>query len=206
MIDEVLRLLGRPPGDDGRFILVLAGPNGAGKSTCHDVYLRALGLPLVNADLIARDIDVADPVAAARRAVDLAETERRLLIARGESFCMETVFSDPVGAKLDLLRDAQRAGYEVILVFIGLDRPELSLARVTQRVAQGGHDVPDDRLRARFPRILANLQTALRFVDRALLLDNSDATSPCRFVALFERGRRRRKARLAPTWAAGILD
>lgn len=205
MIDEILRRLARPATDDGRFVLVLAGPNGAGKSTFHDVYLRSLDLPLVNADLIARDLDVANAVARARQAADTAEAERRLLIARGESFCMETVFSDPVGAKLGLLRDAQREGYEVILVFIGLDSPDLSLARVMQRVEQGGHDVPDDRLRARFPRTLANLQAAVSFVDRALLLDNSDAHSPYRFVALFERGRRRRKARLTPAWAASVL-
>ncbi len=205
MIVEILNRLSRPAADDGRFMLVLAGPNGAGKSTFHDVYLRGLGLPLVNADLIARDLDVADPAARARQAADIAEAERRLLIAQGESFCMETVFSDPVGAKLGLLREAQKAGYEVILVFIGLDSPELSLARVLQRVAQGGHDVPDDRLQARFPRVLANLKAAVAFVDLALLLDNSDADAPYRFVALFDRGRRRRKARRTPGWATGIV-
>jgi predicted ABC-type ATPase len=205
VIDEILRRLSRPSADDGRFILVLAGPNGAGKSTFHDVYLRGLGLPLVNADLIARDLDVADAADRARQAADIAEAERRLLIAQGESFCMETVLSDPVGAKLGLLRDAQREGYEIILVFVGLESPELSLARVMQRVAQGGHDVPDDRLLARFPRVLANLKAAVAFVDRALLLDNSDADSPYRFVALFERGRRRRKARQMPGWTAGIV-
>lgn len=118
---------------------------------------------------------------------------------------METIFSDPVGARLDLLRDAQREGYEVILVFVGLDSPDFSLARVMQRVGQGGHDMPDDRLRARFPRTLANLKVAVPFVDRALLLDNSDTRSPYRFVALFERGRRRRKARLTPSWAVEVL-
>lgn len=186
-------------------MLVLAGPNGAGKSTYHDVYLRALGLPLVNADLIARDLDVDDPVARVRQAAEIAEEERRLLIARGESFCMETVFSDPVGAKLDLLRDAQREGYEVILIFVGLESPELSRARVMQRVAQGGHDVPDDRLRSRFPRVLENLKGAVGFVDCALLLDNSDAQSPYRVIAFFERGKRRRKARQVPGWATGIV-
>lgn len=205
MIDEILRRLGQPAADEGRFILVLAGPNGAGKSTFHDVYLRGLGLPLVNADLIARDLDIADAETRARQAADIAEAERRLLMARGESFCMETVFSDPVGAKLGLLREAQRDGYEIIFVFIGLESAELSLARVMQRVEQGGHDVPDDRLRARFPRVLANLKKAVAFVDHALLLDNSDADQPYRFVARFERGKRRLKARRLPGWASGIV-
>lgn len=61
------------------------------------------------------------------------------------------MFPDPVGAKLGLLRYAQSEGYEVILVFIGLESAQRSLARVLQHVAQGGHDVPADRRRDGFP-------------------------------------------------------
>ncbi len=204
MIEDILRRLtsGLPRGD--RFLVVLAGSNGAGKSTFHDIYLRAFGLPFVNADLIAREIDVADPVERARRAGEIAEAERRSLLSRGESFCMETVFSDPAGAKLGFLRDARDDGYEVLLVFVGIDSPDLSLARVAQRVDQGGHDVPDDRLRARFPRTLRNLQRALGQVDIAVLLDNSDVDDPYRPVARYEHGKRVSKARRIPPWAKGI--
>ncbi|MBL8673746.1 MAG: hypothetical protein JNL07_02580 [Rhodospirillales bacterium] len=205
MIDDVLRRLSDAVAGDGRFLLVLAGSNGAGKSTFHDLYVRPLGLAFVNADLIARDLGIADPVARARRAGEVAEDERRSLLARGESFCMETVFSDPVGAKLGLLRDARRAGYEVVLLFIGIDGPDLSLLRVAQRVAQGGHDVPDDRLRARFPRTLENLKRAIGEVDMALLLDNSDAERPFRTVARYERGARVSRLRRLPPWAKGVV-
>jgi predicted ABC-type ATPase len=205
MIDDILRALAGQVAGDGRFILVLAGPNGAGKSTFHDLHVRPLGLPFVNADLIARDLEESDAEKRARAAATLADAERRQLVARGEAFCMETVFSDPAGAKLDFLRQARSAGYEVILVFIGLDSPELSLARVVQRVAQGGHDVPDERLKARYPRTLANLKAAIPAVDIALLLDNSDADVPYRFVALFEHGQRRKKARRLPAWARQIV-
>jgi predicted ABC-type ATPase len=205
MIDDLLRALTAQATGGGRFILVLAGPNGAGKSTFHDLHVRPLGVPFVNADLIARDLEEPDDERRARSAAALADAERRLLVSRGESFCMETVFSDPVGARLDFLRSAQGEGYEVILVFIGLDGPELSLARVIQRVAQGGHDVPEARLVTRYPRTLANLQAAVGVVDMALLLDNSDVDVPYRFVALFARGRRRRKARHVPAWARQIV-
>lgn len=206
MIDDILRTLAGRVAGDGKFILVLAGPNGAGKSTFHDLHVRSLGLPLVNADLIAHALRERNVERRARLAADMADAERREFVARGEAFCMETVFSDPVGAKLGFRREAQRTGYEIVLVFIGLDSPELSLARVVQRVAQGGHDVPDARLKARFPRTLANLRAAIASADVALLLDNSDADIPFRFVALYTGGRRRKKARRLPGWAKGIVD
>jgi predicted ABC-type ATPase len=114
---------------------------------------------------------------------------RRDLIARRESFIMETVFSDPVGDKVRALREAQGLGYAVVLLFVGIASAELSAARVAGRVAHGGHDVPDDRLRDRFPRTLANLRAAIEFVDVAILLDNSDPHDPYRPVATSRAGR-----------------
>lgn len=205
MIDDILQALAGQIAGDGRFILVLAGPNGAGKSTFYDLHVRPLGLPFVNADLIARELEAPDDETRARATAALADEERRQLVARGEAFCMETVFSDPVGAKLDFLREAQRQGYEIILVFIGLESAALSWARVVQRVGQGGHDVPEARLAARYPRTLANLTAAIAVVDIALLLDNSDVEVPFRFVALYERGQRRKKGRRVPAWARKIV-
>ena len=99
------------------------------------------------------------------------------------------VFSDPQGAKLGFLRDCQSSGYTVILVFIGLESADLSLGRVIQRVERGGHDVPDAKIKARFPRTFDNLRQALTFVDEALLFDNSSSDQPFRFVAAFKAGK-----------------
>lgn len=77
----------------------------------------------------------------AYQAANLADDARRDLLKRGLSFCMETVFSDPVGDKVQFLKDAQSAGYTVIGVFITLSDPALSAARVAQRVGRGSHDV-----------------------------------------------------------------
>lgn len=101
---------------------------------------------------------------------------------------METVFSDLVGAKVQLLRDAQSAGYSVLLLYFGLDSEKLSEMRVAQRVVRGGHDVPADKLQQRYVRSLRNLAQAIPFVDAALLIDNTDSTTPYRFVARFQRG------------------
>ncbi|MBX3275305.1 MAG: AAA family ATPase [Sandaracinaceae bacterium] len=183
-----------------RALLVIAGPNGAGKSTFYDTVLAALGLPFVNADLIAATLAEGDPVRLARRASSVADEERAALLARGESFVTETVFSDPAGAKIAMLREAQDRGYAVLLVFVGVASAGLGVLRVGQRVAAGGHPVPLARIEARFPRTLANLRTALGFVDVAWIFDNSSVEVPFRFVARWERGRRVRRSRLRPAW------
>jgi predicted ABC-type ATPase len=190
---------------DGRWLIVLAGPNGAGKSTFFDVFLRARGFRFVNADLIARGLPGEDRAAIAYRAAELAEIARRALVARGDTFVMETVFSDPAGAKLSFLRDSRARGYRIALVYIGLESVALSQARVLQRVAQGGHDVPDDRLRKRLPRSLANARQALQFVDAAWVLDNSDADHPFRLVATTRAGKTTHVQASAPPWCRRML-
>ncbi|HET7344169.1 MAG TPA: zeta toxin family protein, partial [Methylomirabilota bacterium] len=108
-------------------LVFLAGSNGAGKSTFFDIYLADLGLPFVNADRVAAALRQADPAAADvdRRAFAEAERLRRAFVESGLAFCTETVFSDPAGAKLGLLREARRRGYSVILIFIGLESAQL---------------------------------------------------------------------------------
>ena len=190
---------------DGSCLIVLAGPNGAGKSTFYDVFLRRRGFRFVNADLIAHELPGDDRAQTAYRAAELAEIERRALVARGDTFVMETVFSDPAGAKLDFLRDARSRGYRVAFVYIGLASVALSQARVIQRVAQGGHDVPDDKIRRRLPRSLDNARHALRFVDAAWVFDNSDVDHPFQLVATTRAGQVIHVLPSAPPWCRRIL-
>ena len=128
-------------------LVFLAGPNGAGKTTFFEAYLEPLGIPNVNADRIGRILHEADPRAGQdaidRRAFRQADRLRGALLEARLSFCTETVFSDPAGARLRFLDRARAAGFAVFLLFIGLRDPLLSVTRVRQRVMQGGHDVPD---------------------------------------------------------------
>jgi predicted ABC-type ATPase len=206
MTEEALDPLRQRLDQNDRFLIVIAGPNGAGKSTFFETFLDPEHILFVNADLIARTIKPDDPGAIAYEAAAVAEAERKRLVAGGASFCMETVFSDPAGAKLGFLRAAQAAGYTLFLVFIGIDSAELAIGRVIQRVEDGGHDVPDEKIRSRFPRTLANLREAVRFVDYAYLLDNSVYNEPYRHVATFEGGTLTRCGKITPLWAAEILD
>ena len=189
-----------------RVLVVLAGSNGAGKSTFYKHYLLAEGLPFINADVIARDLAGDDPAEIAAAATRLADRYRRQLAERGQSFVMETVFSDPAGDKLGFLSGCRAKGYVVLLVFIGLDSPMLSRARVAERVERGGHDVPDEKIETRFPRTLENLRRALEVVDFAILFDNSSSGAPFRFVASFEQGKPLDRSDLAPRWAAALPE
>ena len=181
-------------------IVAIAGPNGAGKTTFYHAHLKSAALRFVNADLLARELD-SDPYEAAR----VADAIRRELVARRESFAFETVFSDPVGEKLSFLKESAETGYAVVLCYIGLQNPKASEERVAMRVSQGGHDVPTDKLKARFPRSLANLKAAIQGLPRVLVFDNGDLARPFRQVAAFENGRLVQAEKFLPAWLRRLL-
>ena len=86
-------------------LVMLAGPNGAGKSTFYESHLSALGLPFLNVDVLVAHTGM-DTYEAAERIDDA----RRIFVTRRMGFVTETVFSDPVGAKVDFLAEVRRAG------------------------------------------------------------------------------------------------
>lgn len=159
---------------------LLAGPNGAGKSTLYRALVREgiLGPPLefVNADLHERDHlqHLADPLQRSQAARAWADGRRAALLAARQPFASETVFSHP--SKLELIASAQRQGYTVALHVVALDDPQRLLGRVAQRVREGGHPVPPERILARYPRTLANLAQAVRLADVAYLYDAMEVT------------------------------
>ena len=182
---------------------LLAGGNGAGKSSFHRLFLEPRGLAMVNADRIARALAPEAPEAASYDAAAQAEILRERLLETGASFCLETVFSHP--SKVDFLARAKALGYRIILIFIHVEPIELNLARISQRVAAGGHAVPEAKVRARLPRSLANLRKAIPLADELWLLDNSSADDPLRLVARVVDGAIGKLAPRAPAWAREIL-
>lgn len=175
---------------------LLAGANGAGKSTFQAWYLQ--DLPFVNADLLARRFFPEDPEGSSYRAAELAKQLRDDLLCRGGSFCFETVFSHP--SKIDFLAQAKSHGYEIILIYIHLDLPDLNVARVAQRVTMGGHAVPENKIRERIKRTLDNVSIAIPLCDRCEILDNSNADDPFRRIARWQDGEFTLFASPAPGW------
>lgn len=165
-------------------LVMLAGPNGAGKSTFYETYLSRLGLPFLNADVLAAKTGMD----AYEAAGEIAEA-RRVLVERGTGFVTETVFSDPVGAKVEFLADAAAEGFDVHLIYIGISDAGMSAGRVADRVRTGGHDVPLEKIMARYDRTLANLKRAIGRLPRVSIYDNSRFEDPYRLVAEFRSGK-----------------
>jgi predicted ABC-type ATPase len=181
-------------------LVMLAGPNGAGKSTFYESHLSDSPLPFLNADVLSAETGV-DAFEAAR----FLDRVRDDAVANSRSFITETVFSDPMGEKVELLRRAMAAGFTVTLLYVGIEAG-LSGPRIDHRVARGGHDVPRDRLDGRYERSLANLRAAIPVVSVARLYDNSLDTDPHRLIAVFETGKRTYLAPgPLPDWVRAVL-
>ena len=168
-------------------IHLLAGPNGAGKTT---LYAKVLGpaiqLPFVNADLIATDRWPGDEERHGREASHAAAELRETLIANRQSFITETVFSHP--SKLQLVTELIDSGYRVHLHVIILP-VNLAVARVANRVDNGSHSVPKDKVLERFARLWPLVADAIRLAQESTIYDNSSATRSHRIVAQFISGR-----------------
>lgn len=181
---------------------LVVGCNGAGKSTFIELTLAPLlaGSPVVNADEIARHRWPDAPLEHAYEAARIAAETRAKLIELGESFIAETVFSHP--SKLDLVDAAQAAGYIVVLHVV-LIPEELAVQRVAHRVAAGGHQVPEDKIRQRYQRLWELVAVAAARADATTFYDNSGRRGP-RIVAQlnlgFELG-----APAWPAWAPSAL-
>lgn len=165
---------------------LIAGPNGAGKSTLVRYVLQPElpGSVFVNADEIAKNRWPEAPETHAYEGAAIAASTRELLITQRRPFIAETVFSHP--SKLDLIREAQKAGYIVFLHVVLVD-PDTSVARVKYRVQAGGHHVSEEKIRERHARLGSLLASAIKLADEAFLYDNSDIAGP-RLIAMFSGG------------------
>lgn len=165
---------------------LLVGPNGSGKSTFWTYVLEPeIHLAFVNADVIAEERWPDDPASHAYEAADLAAARQEKLVAERRSFAAETVFSHE--SKIELVRTAVGAGYLVTLHVIAV--PEaLAVDRVENRVENGGHLVPEDKVRGRYGRLWTHIADAIPLVEHCRVYDNTMAAAPFRLVAEFERG------------------
>ena len=179
---------------------VFAGPNGAGKSTLADRFVRER-IPIVNPDNIARDLPrTADGGLAELAAGKLALKERAERLRLGETFAFETTLSG--GTELKAMRGARAAGYKVNLVYVGVSDPAISMARVSERVRRGGHDVDDRAVARRYAASLAQLPNAMALADRTFVFDNGGRRHR---LLLVRDGERVRLASAFPEWANAAI-
>lgn len=189
-------------------LLVIAGPNGAGKTTV-TVKLRkerwSDHVEYLNPDDIARDRfgDWNSPEATLDAARWTTSRREALLVHRA-GIAFETVFS--ADDKVEFLERAKAAGYFIRLFFVGTGDPRINAARVANRVIQGGHTVPIDKIVSRYGKSLANLAPAITVADRVYIYDNSVENVEARLCARTIDGSLRKVYGPLPAWVAAVVD
>lgn len=166
-------------------LVMFAGPNGSGKSTITPIFQSQTDFPqnYINPDEIALTLG-GNTMSKAYEASAIAAKERFKCIEEKQSFSFETVMSHP--SKLAILETAKKAGFETRLVFIGTNNPLTNVDRVKQRVIEGGHNVPFDKIVSRYHRSLSLLPKASEIADKTYIFDNTDSS---RLEAVLSQGK-----------------
>ncbi len=155
-------------------IHILAGPNGSGKTSNARIVLLPNWLKtneFINADEIAKNLSPENPEKSAVTAGRLMLKRLDHLLEDGVDFAFETTLSAKI--YLNLIKKAQKMGYEVNLIFLCLDNPELAHKRVIGRVSKGGHNIDPPVIYRRFANGLKNLREYLEIVDTATIYEAS---------------------------------
>ncbi|MBP5658448.1 MAG: zeta toxin family protein [Paludibacteraceae bacterium] len=138
-------------------LYIIAGPNGAGKTTASfNLLPDVLHCPnFVNADEIARGLSPFSPVVVAVQAGRIMLRRIEELLPQRADFAIETTLA--TRSYVQLVHQAQELGYKVHLIFFFLESDEQAIARVAQRVSNGGHGIPEEDIRRRYKRGIYNL-------------------------------------------------
>jgi predicted ABC-type ATPase len=154
-------------------ILVAAGTNGAGKSAIVGEFLAAKGGAYFNPDLVARElIQKGVPTEQANASAwKLGFNALQRAINNNEDFSFETTLGGNTIARE--LHQAIKAGLKIYIWYVGLASPELHIARVRARVGRGGHEIPEAKIRERYPKSLANLVSLIGAAAEVHVFDNS---------------------------------
>jgi predicted ABC-type ATPase len=161
-------------------IYVLAGTNGAGKSSVAGAMFRRSGADYFNPDEATARIVAANPGIARAEANSAAWHQGKRLLERATADRLDFAFETTLGGRTisALLRKALAAGIEVRVWFVGLSTPELHMARVRARVARGGHDIPESKIRERYDRSRINLIALIPRLTELRVFDNSFEANP----------------------------
>lgn len=156
-------------------LYIISGCNGAGKTTASYTVLPEIlhCKEFVNADEIARGLSPFNPENVAIEAGRLMLQRIETLLERGETFSIETTLATK--SYINLVRRSQSKGYSVKVLFFWLNSPELAIQRVAERVAKGGHNIPEPVIRRRYTAGISNLfHLFMKEVDYWDIYDNSE--------------------------------
>ena len=155
-------------------LYIISGCNGAGKTTASYTVLPEIldCREFVNADEIARGLSPFNSESMAIEAGRLMLKRIEELLEKEETFSIETTLATK--SYINLVRRAQAKGYSVKVLFFWLNSPELALQRVAERVAKGGHNIPEPVIRRRYVAGIRNFfRLFMSEVDYWDIYDNS---------------------------------
>lgn len=152
---------------------IVAGANGSGKSTfaLHFLPRYATCLSFVNPDLIAHGLSPFDPAQAALAAGRLVVERIAALSADRKDFGFETTLAGR--GYLAVLKELKAVGYRLHLYYLWTPDCDLLVARIRQRVAAGGHNVPERDVRRRYARSIGHMREHAELMDKIRLFDTS---------------------------------
>ena len=183
---------------------IIVGGNGSGKSTFYYRFLAKRGLVFLNADEFAKGKWPDEPELHSYEAAKEVARTRSLLLASGQSFCFETVFSHV--SKVDFIGLAKSYGYTINLFVIHIDSdPSVNMARVKNRQTHGGHGVPDKKVTQRIPRMLENVAKAVPLCNTVSFFDNTSSTYPFSRIAVLQTHRTLHSVRNIPIWVKNFI-
>jgi len=191
-------------------LIVIAGPNGSGKTSTTRLVIKhewAEQCVYINPDEIAQskfgDWNDANAV---RQAVEYCETWREQLLQERKDFIFETVLSSD--GKVDFLKRAkEEAGYFIRMFFICTESPTINAARIANRVMEGGHDVPIQKIISRYQKAIINAIKVTGFADRAYFYDNSIDNQDAQILFRTINGKfAKQYMKSLPAWTRDILD
>jgi len=173
---------------------VLAGTNGAGKSSVAGAMFRQAGADYFNPDEATARILAANPDISTADANSAAWHQGKRLLERAIAERLDFAFETTLGGHTisALLHKALTAGVDVRMWFVGLGSPELQMGRVRSRVARGGHDIPEEKIRERYDRSRIHLIELMPRLTDLRVFDNSfdadphagPAPQPIRYVTI----------------------
>jgi predicted ABC-type ATPase len=189
-------------------LIVIAGPNGSGKTSVADKILQhnwIEGCEYINPDFIARDKfgDWNSPEAILK-AAKFSEELREQYLKEKKGILFETVLS--ANDKIDYILRAKQEGYFVRLFFVGTNSPIINAGRIAQRVMNGGHDVPINKIISRFLKSITNCCVLASKVDRLYIYDNSEEFTDPKLLFRAVNGKVEKSYGTINPWAMNILE
>ncbi len=202
----IRQILVEMPGrkNDRPVMVIVAGANGSGKSTLTSPYFKQ-GLDIIDPDRIAKDLCPSSPLSVAMSAGKMAIILARENIRLSKSFSIETTLSSK-GVSQRLLQAAKNNHYLVTLVYISTIDPQINIERVADRVAKGGHDVPEADIARRYYRSLNNLAYYFDNTDEKRFFDNSQESQKLKLLFSIDRDGRTVYATPAKELPPGLVN